>query len=513
MATKKKSLQDELKFEDYEQEVGGGDLETPVEGWLTSDPVFGGMFDGAIKTSAEKNADIARRNATRTAENDLKFNKGVHEENQASWNDLESDLFGRSPEDLAQGYADERAASGGVTSQGVTTPSGRQGRFDFGTPNTLVDGGGQPSDDQLRGLYDSSRYHTEEEFKKRVQALEKETGGAALSDSQIRNLYDTGRNGSFDDYKKNHVTNQVAGNQDAVRSQGTVTKADRDRAAQTAQAGYKNTLPGQLDTSRGHHKDAVDKLIADLDGIQRVDPGEYNNDWNVDDQQEYISADARNAQKQAMDKTFALTDTKETAEEKFMREMARRNMETDLRGQREAQASNLRTRGAYGSGAELAGFLGSQQELAQRRSLEEMGANANAAQRSLKAIGQYSDQGFQLGQQDLQQGGLQDVNSRFNSDSQQNFQKHKTKTQQEENQAESTRIATKADASTGLSDREANDTKFVSNTKLGITGGKTNSNLAGAAPVSAATRNVGGNFAKRGLELDADDAANSWGLL
>src|SRR6185312_3012189 len=173
---------------------------------------------------------------------------------------------------------------------------------------------------------------------------------------------------------------------------------------------------------------------AALDGIDRVNPGEYQDSWDVSTtKNDYLSPEARAAQKTAMDKTLALTDTKETAEEKLMREVARRNMERDLAAQRDAQANQLRARGAYGSGAELAGFLGSQQELAQRRSLENLGADANAQKRAIDALGTYGDQAFKLGSQDATAQGMMDLNSRFNSGQRQDFEKFKTKTQQEEN--------------------------------------------------------------------------------
>jgi hypothetical protein len=93
------------------------------------------------------------------------------------------------------------------------------------------------------------------------------------------------------------------------------------------------------------------------------------------------------AQKDALGKATALTGIQETAEEKFMREQARRTQERDLRSQRGADKNSLLARGAYGSGAEIAMAGQAQQEASERRALEEMGANANAQQRALAAIG------------------------------------------------------------------------------------------------------------------------------
>jgi hypothetical protein len=480
------------------------DTWTQIEG--VADPLDIVNFEDSLETSAEKKAREAREKAARLAEDELGLKKAIHEENRGSWNDLERDVFGRDPEELAQQMADARAAADGMESSGVTTPSGRKGRFDFGTPNTLTDGGGQPSEDQLRNLYDTSRVMSETEFKKQVKAFEAETGGTALSDEQIRNLYDTGRNASFDDYKKNHLSKQIAGNQESVRSKGSITDHDRQRALAQIEAGEKNTIQGKLAAARGQHQSAVDRLKGDLDGIDAPEVQDFQNDWRVDDRREYISPEAKAAQKQSMDKTWGLTDTKETAEERLMREVARRSMETDLRGQREAQANDLRTRGAYGSGAELAGFYGAQQEAAQRRSLEEMGANANAQKRAILALDSFGTQAANLGAQDVQVGIAQDANTRFNSESQQGWSKFKTRAQQEEAERQARIAATKSDADIGVTDATRNDEKYLTNTKVGITAGKTGSNTQGGQIVGDATRNLGQNFKERALGFDADAA-------
>lgn len=102
------------------------------------------------------------------------------------------------------------------------------------------------------------------------------------------------------------------------------------------------------------------------------------------------------AQHRALAKTEALTDLQESPEEKFMREQSRRTQERDLRSQRDADKNSLLARGAYGSGAEIAMSGQAQQEAAERRSLEELGANANAQKRALAAIGQMGELSGQM---------------------------------------------------------------------------------------------------------------------
>lgn len=465
-------------------------VEDAAEGFLGSDLLLGGMWDSLITTSAEKAAKEARAKAAQQAQDQLDFTKAVYGENKDTINDLQAELFGQSPEAIAQAYADERAAgypnSPGRSYTG-TTDSGRRGSFDFGL------GSGVPA---ASG-----------------------TSAPATSTASAAPAYDIN---SFDPNLANQgvytqgtpfVGSTSPGAPAPAPTAATVTADDRARAAKAAQAAYGKTLPGQLDSARGGYSTAVDKLIADLNGIQRVDPGQFDSNWNVDENQDYISPEAKTAQKQAMDKTWALTDTKETAEEKLMREVARRSMEQDLRGQREAQASQLRARGAYGSGAELSGFLGAQQELAQRRSLEEMGANANAQKRAVEALGQYGNQSFQFGSQDVAQGSLRDANARFNSGQQQDFKKFQTKTQQEENEAASKRSATETDANIGLANKTGDDAKYVADMKTRVAGAKTGTNLASAAPIASARSGLADSYKTKALELDADDAANKWGLL
>lgn len=486
------------------------DTLTSIEGAF--DPLDILSFEDSLETTAEKKARQAREKAAKLAQDELDFKKGVYEENKGSWNDLSRDLFGRTtPEDieaLAQEFATRRAGQGGFESSNVTTPSGRGGQFDFGSPDQLTsdDVAGSIPEDRLRNLYDSSRIFSENEFKRRVKALEAETGSPALSDEQIRNLYDTGRNASYDDYKNKHLSAQTTLQQEAAVTNAPITEYDRQRALAQIEENRKNTLPGQLDAARGKHQDAVDKLTADLDAIAPITAGDFQNEWNVDENKEYVSPEARDAQRTAMDKTLAWTDTQETAAEKLMREVARRAQERDLRAQRESMNNDLRTRGAYGSGAELAGALGAQQEMAQRRSLEEMTANANAQERSLKATELYGNQGFNLGQQDIQTGMAQDMNSRFNSEAQQGWQKHKTKTEQEEAERVARVSATKADARTGVADKESSDAKWLGNFKAGITSGKAGNNFTGAQIVGDAQRSLGQNFREQALGFDADAA-------
>lgn len=93
----------------------------------------------------------------------------------------------------------------------------------------------------------------------------------------------------------------------------------------------------------------------------------------------------------ALSKLLPLTDMQMTAQERFMMEQARQNQEMDMRGGMDAALRNLAARGQLGSGHEIGAVLGMQQNTSQNRILGDLGAEANAIARQMKALGMYSD--------------------------------------------------------------------------------------------------------------------------
>lgn len=149
-----------------------------------------------------------------------------------------------------------------------------------------------------------------------------------------------------------------------------------------------NELKARLGLSNEEAQAAHDKFVEAVNAYQTPEIPPALGDLVSDAAKAEADPESIAAQKRALGKAEGLTSIQETAEEKFMREQARRMQERDLRGRREADRSSLLARGAYGSGAEIAMNANAQQEAAGRRSLEELGANANAQQRALAAIGQ-----------------------------------------------------------------------------------------------------------------------------
>jgi hypothetical protein len=170
---------------------------------------------------------------------------------------------------------------------------------------------------------------------------------------------------------------------------------------------------------------------------------------------------AKSAQTDALSQLKGQTGLKETAQEKLMREMARRHQEQNERGNREAMNQNLKARGAYGSGAEILGNLMSAQGTGQQRSLENMQANANAQQRAMAALGQYTQAGAQLGSQDLQEGQMANQMDQFNNTLQQQYNNFKGQQQigatNAGNTEQRTRATGVANAQLGQTGRERQD--------------------------------------------------------
>lgn len=446
-----------------------------------------GLYNSPERQKAEQDA----QQALAAAQDQNELVKQIVLQNQQIAGGLGDQWFGQSPDAIAQALANQRAQYEQQHPGTTITGYGTNGQPVYGGAAAAPSAG-----DNTAKLTD---------LQNQMNGL-----GKQYQDIVTKSLNNTDPNGLPRDpalraqmmqlkQKMTDLGNQAqvimtGKNLDGSAPSAAVTDADRQEAQRQAEANYGSTLPGQLEASRNRRGQAVDAFTNAINGIKGVQAGDYDNKWNVDANKQYVSDAAKAAQKTAMDKTLALTDTKETAAEKLMREMARREQEQNLRSQSEAQANQLRSRGAYGSGAEIAGFLGNQQEQAQRRSLEEMQANANAQQRAMSALSAYGNQSFQLGQQDQASGALQDANSRFNSQSQQQWQQFKTKTQQQENDAAAKRAASTLDAKNAQENVARGDIAQVADRQAQIAGLKTGANTTGAELSGQATGMISGAY-------------------
>ena len=214
-------------------------------------------------------------------------------------------------------------------------------------------------------------------------------------------------------------------------------------------------LSGQRDAYSGYANSLKDyRSVEDLIG----DPQLAEHD-----------AQSRFNEQTNLSKIGKLTDTKETAEEQFMRAVARQNMESQLKGQREAVASSLKARGQYGGGSELALALGAQQEAAGRRSLEDMGANANAQKRAMSALGMYQQGAASMSAAD-------DALSKFNSSLLQQNTQAQAQARGMDNTAKTNRATGLYNAATATNALASNNVNSVRQDQRATVTGKTGVN-------------------------------------
>jgi hypothetical protein len=215
-------------------------------------------------------------------------------------------------------------------------------------------------------------------------------------------------------------------------------------------------------------------------------------------------SDATKGQQQfAMDKLKGLTDVRETAEEKLMREVARRNQENQMVSQRKATLGNLAARGQLGAGAELASMLGAQAQTSGNRVMDEMAANANAQKRAIDALGKYSDMGLQLGNQDITEGSEANKNNQLNNSLTEQHNQFVTKNDQQNKHDKTRRIGTIADAGNDVVNAANRDTNNLVTTK-----GTNAALLMGTATGGANLVTQAGTAYAKGLVDDATRKAD-----
>lgn len=182
-----------------------------------------------------------------------------------------------------------------------------------------------------------------------------------------------------------------------------------------------------------------------------------------------------------LSKIGKLTDTKETAEEQLMRMTARREMESQLKAERDSNAASLKARGVYGGGAELAQALAGQQESASRRSMEDVAANANASKRAMSALGQYQQGAASMSSAD-------DALSKFNSSLLQQNKQAVASGRAADNTATTQRAVALNQGATNANVLQAQNADKVRSDERATVSGKTNVNNNSADQVSGITQ-------------------------
>lgn len=133
--------------------------------------------------------------------------------------------------------------------------------------------------------------------------------------------------------------------------------------------------------------------LAGIVGLEQAMNGKYDVQVGQADPAAYAAA------LDAMGKYKSLTTPQVTDAERFLYEQARQAQEQDERGNRAATLTNLRQRGMLGSGAEIGQSALASQQISQNRLLSDLGANANAVNRSMQALAGYADTSGQLNAQ------------------------------------------------------------------------------------------------------------------
>lgn len=213
----------------------------------------------------------------------------------------------------------------------------------------------------------------------------------------------------------------------------------RQTNADTFAAVDSSQLENAIAAAQTGNKDAVEKLNELLGNIKDPELQDYVGDYVS--QAASAAADPRDieAQQRQLSKFESLSDPRITAEEKLMMELARRQTESDLRGQRGAIANNLQARGVYGSGAEITQNAMAQQEAASRQALEMLGAQANAQKRAMEALGGAADLSSSMrgasAQESQFRGSAADRAAEFNKGFKQRWNEYKAKLEADNNAA------------------------------------------------------------------------------
>lgn len=183
----------------------------------------------------------------------------------------------------------------------------------------------------------------------------------------------------------NQLQGAASGNLN-VTSQAATAQADQNAIDMQSQglSGLWGIANGNLDIMPWS---ADPKSWDELQGAKKQYQDVYGGSLDVKPGD--LDPEAYAAQKDALSQYSALTTPKLTDAERFIYENERLNAERDERSNREATASGLRQRGMGGSGMELVNSSMANQQVSQNRLLGDLGANAQAIDRSMQALQGY----------------------------------------------------------------------------------------------------------------------------
>ena len=213
-------------------------------------------------------------------------------------------------------------------------------------------------------------------------------------------------------------------------------------------------------------------------------------------------------QRQDLAKYNTLSNTQETAAERFQRLMAEKTADANMKGARDTIAQDLKARGVYGSGAEVVQNMMSQSEEANRRYMANMAADAQAQQRAMQALGAGSDLAGKMRASETHEGSLANQVNMFNNQMNQQTVNARSAAEQAgrtTDNAERNKMATTT--FTGTKSNNASTRGDIGSeigTQTGLTQGKIANNIAGTGALNTFDQGIvdQGNIKKAGLVAD-----------
>lgn len=156
--------------------------------------------------------------------------------------------------------------------------------------------------------------------------------------------------------------------------------------------GYSKLESAGLEADQGNLGIVLDMIKKEA-ALEGVTPAKFIGGYKSKAGKAEADPEAIQAQKDALAMFRERTDPGLTDKERAIIEINRRGQEQNLRASREAALAGQRARGFGGSSQALQATLGAQQEGAQRRMLEDLGASGMAIDRSQAALRDYAGLG------------------------------------------------------------------------------------------------------------------------
>jgi hypothetical protein len=264
----------------------------------------------------------------------------------------------------------------------------------------------------------------------------------------------------------------------------------------------------------GSDASALSDLKGEFGKYQNVEdlfsnPNFYGDVGDVTNQAKPTDATVQQ-QRQNLAKYNTLSNTQETAAERFQRLMAEKKADANMKGARDTIAQDLKARGVYGSGAEVVQNMMSQADEANRRYMANLAADAQAQQRAMQALGAGSDLAGKMRASETQEGALANQVSMFNNQVNQNLMNTRSGAEQTGRTTDNTErnkmATTTFTGATGNNRATRGDIASEIGTQTGLTQGGTAARIGGVNAVNTFDQGIieEGNKKKANLTADED---------